>query len=244
MQQKLFADAKARSNSFQDPHASSTVLEEKTFMEGVTPESLTRMGQISVSDTSMHPTSITRPMPSSIYAELAARSDVLPIHPLPVSPIASDFKPNVINSVAQPIEQNDTEMASETDPAAKQQPVLDFRHIAMSQPVIILHDGRQHLVSWQTVLSQVARLPQLSQQPLENLPAGECSIQMPVTSYDQAMQPSFPDSIPAATLTPTVGNFDAASLPVDDGRHIAVESSHMENLHATECETNTAKGHS
>ena len=241
MQQKLFADAKARSNSFQDPHASSAVLEEKTLTEGISPESLTRLGQISASDTSLHPASATRPMPSSIYAELSARSDVLPIHPLPMSPIASDFKPNVINSVVHPIEQNDTEMASEVDPAAKQ-PVLDFRHIAMSQPVIILHDGRQHLVSWQTVLSQVARLPQLSQQPSENLSSADCCIQMPVTSYDQAMQPSFPDSIPATSLAPASANFDAALLPADGGRHIAVESSHMEDLNGTECETNTAKG--
>jgi len=205
MQQQLFAEAKARSNSFQESQHSIAM--EASHPSEVHPsylqtEAPARLRQLHPHSASLEAVIST---PSSIYTELAGRRDILPIHPLPTSPIASEFRPQIITSATLPMTAThpmECSEAEKVDVASSLQPqVLDFRHISMSQPVIVLHNGVQHLVSWQTLLSQVAMLPQFSQEQMENNAPGDFSLQMPVTmSHMPAMQPSFPESLHVESL--------------------------------------------
>lgn len=202
MQQKLFADAKARSNSFQDSQNSAPFTEEThpdAFLSNTAADVSSRLNQSYQGATEA--VSGGQQITSSLFAELSARSDILPIHPLSAPPISSEFRPQVITSATNPVEGGMvTEGAQE---------VLDLRHIAMSQPVIVLQNGVQHLVSWQTLLSQVAMLPQFSHQ--SDGGGGEFSIQMPTaTPHGLGMQPSFPephyvDTVPHSGAMPLTG---------------------------------------
>ena len=202
MQQRLFAEAKARSTY---PEAQTTT----GGLEGV-PGSYP---QLYVNTTTPEPAPVSQMTPSSIYTELSARSDVLPIHPLPVPPVSSDFSPHVISSGTELSEQTEggapvTTAAAETSAtAAGTQQVLDFRRISMSQPVIVLYNGIQHMVSWQALVSHVATLSQFSQQQQQqdsgNVGGELASQQMPVGAFDHSfMQPSFPEAAEGMTLAP------------------------------------------
>eukprot|EP00210_Caulerpa_lentillifera_P002111 g2026.t1 len=194
MQQQLFADARARSNSLQEHH---TYVTENPVRE--TP----------VSHETCSPSTGVSPhilQNSTIYSELSARADILPIHPLSVPPISSDFQPNVISSNLV-----DFEIPVNSTSPVQQTMGSDHQVLDLTQSVILLQDGVQHPVSIQTLLSQVGgMLPQVStntaaaaaavqQQQVvqipDSLPSVDYSFQVPMGSQMPTMQPSFPESI-------------------------------------------------
>lgn len=189
LQQQLFADARARSSSFNEHHSFAS--------DNPTRESHPSTDNpSSVSGTSPFITQNT-----SLFSELSARKDILPIHPLPVPPISSDFQPNVILSNLGRFELPSVSSSPPPQTTVSEFPVLD-----LSQPVILLQDGVQHPVSLQMLLSHVEalqqQLNQVQQQQQQvvqipdSIPQVDCSMQVPVIgSQIPALQPSFPDSI-------------------------------------------------
>lgn len=181
VQQKLFAEAKARSGSFQE--SQPFIRREESY--------LSEAGSITFSDNANPFAVLLASEPTSVFTELASRSDVLPIRHLPVPQFHSDFTPPVINATSFPLEPRESEQTIE-EPLSAPTEALDFRHLPLSQPVIVLHNGVQHVVSWHMLLSQVELLS--SSQP--QIEKGEFPMQMPnTTGVSHVIQPSFPERI-------------------------------------------------